>query len=219
MSRAARHCQIDIVSDVVCPWCVIGYKYLQQAMADCGPEFSFDVRWQPFELNPGLLAAGQDLREHVAQKYGASADASRQLREHLTALGHDLGFRFDYFDGMRIYNTFDAHRLLHWAADSGRQTALKLALFEAFFSQRRNIADHGVLVDCATNAGLDRDGAQQALVDRELEAALRHAQSDWLDRYISGVPTFVFNGETTLTGAQPAAILAAAIRNSSPTPA
>lgn len=114
--------RIDIVSDVVCPWCIIGYKQLQQALQSAPTDYDIDLHWQPFELNPQMPPEGQDMREHLAQKYGSTAEQSRGARERLTALGDSLGFHFDYSGDMRMVNTFRAHQLLHWAAGRvGRQ--------------------------------------------------------------------------------------------------
>ena len=156
---------MDIVSDVVCPWCIIGYKQLMKALAALPGQFDVTLRWHPFELNPRMPEDGQDLREHLAQKYGTSPAQSQAARARLTALGASLGFTFDYFDGMRMVNTFRAHQLLHWAGEQGRQTELKLALFEAFFSRREDVNDPGVLVAVAARAGLDSAQARAVLSD------------------------------------------------------
>ena len=125
--------QVDIVSDVVCPWCIIGYKQLQKALGSMAGQFDVTLRWHPFELNPRMPQDGQNLREHIFEKYGSSAEQSRAAKERLVTLGESLGFTFDYFDAMRMVNTFRAHQLLHWAGEQGRQTELKLELFDAFF--------------------------------------------------------------------------------------
>ena len=124
--------RVDIVSDVVCPWCIIGYKQLMLALSSMPGEFDVAIHWHPFELNPQMPEGGQNLREHLAQKYNRSAEQSQIARTRLSAVGESLGFTFDYFDGMRMVNTFRAHQLLHWASEQGRQTELKLALFELF---------------------------------------------------------------------------------------
>ena len=138
---AAMKLEVDIVSDVVCPWCIIGYRQLQKALDMMPGEFAVDIRWHPFELNPGMPPEGQDVGEHLAQKYGTSPEQSQAARSRLTSLGDSLGFKFDYSPGMRMVNTFRAHQLLHWAAEQGLQTPLKLALFETFFKFRSNCVD------------------------------------------------------------------------------
>ena len=157
--------RVDIVSDVVCPWCIVGYKQLERALALYGEDLALQVRWHPFELNPQMPAEGQELKEHVAEKYGSTAEQSDAVRQRLTDLGEELGFDFRYYDGMRIVNTFQAHQLLHWAGPSGRQHALKMALFEAYFTRQERVDDPEVLVTVAKRAGLE--GAEAAKVLQE----------------------------------------------------
>jgi predicted DsbA family dithiol-disulfide isomerase len=196
--------RIDIVSDVVCPWCVIGYKQLQLALAQMEGIFAADIHWQPFELNPRMPAGGQDLREHIAEKYGTTAEQSRAVRSRLTELGASLGFTFDYFDGMRMYNTFLAHQLLHWAAERGKQTELKLALFEAFFSRRENVGDTDMLATIAARVGLDPGQALEVLISGRYAEVVRQEQNRWLERDVHAVPTFYFNDGFPVPGAQEA---------------
>jgi predicted DsbA family dithiol-disulfide isomerase len=196
--------QVDIVSDVVCPWCIIGYKQLMKALAALPGQFDVTLRWHPFELNPLMPEAGQDLREHIAQKYGSSVQQSQTARARLSAVGESLGFTFDYFDGMRMVNTFRAHQLLHWAAGRGLQTPLKLALFEAFFSRRENVNDPTVLADVAGRAGLDSAEADAVLSDARYAAAVREEQQYWLERDVHAVPTFYFQQQYMVPGAQEA---------------
>jgi predicted DsbA family dithiol-disulfide isomerase len=194
--------RIDIVSDVVCPWCIIGYKQLQRALDQQSDPIAVDIHWQPFELNPHLPPEGQDLREHLAEKYGASAEQSRDARSRLSELGTSLGFRFDYFDGMRIYNTFRAHQLLYWAGGKGKQTQLKLALFESFFSRRENVGDIQLLSIVAGRIGLDPGEALEVLISHRFAEVVRREQAMWLDREVHAVPMFYFNGSYPVPGAQ-----------------
>jgi predicted DsbA family dithiol-disulfide isomerase len=196
--------QVDIVSDVVCPWCIIGYKQLMKALAALPGQFDVTLRWHPFELNPRMPEEGQDLREHLAQKYGTTPGQSQAARARLSELGESLGFTFDYFDGMRMVNTFRAHQLLHWAGEQGRQTALKLALFEAFFSRREDVNDPGVLVAVAGRAGLDSAQAGAVLSDARYASLVRQEQQQWLDREVHAVPTFYFQQQYIVPGAQEA---------------
>jgi predicted DsbA family dithiol-disulfide isomerase len=196
--------RIDIVSDVVCPWCIIGYKQLQRALAQMEGRFTVDIHWQPFELNPQMPPRGQELREHIALKYGTTPEQSRGARSRLTELGASLGFSFDYFDGMRIYNTFLAHQLLHWAAHTGKQTELKLALFEAFFSRRENVGDPNMLALIATRAGLDQQQALEVLESGRYAREVRREQARWLDQEVHAVPMFYFNNSFPVPGAQEA---------------
>ena len=196
--------QVDIVSDVVCPWCIIGYKQLEKALAMLPAPVQMSLRWHPFELNPRMPAEGQDLGEHLAGKYGTTPEQGGAARQRLTDLGHSLGFEFDYFEGMRMVNTFKAHQLLHWAGEQGSQTALKLALFEAFFSQRKDVSDIEVLVDTAAGVGLPREEAAAVIEDQRFAEVVRAEQQQWLDREVHAVPTFVFNGRYQVPGAQEA---------------
>jgi predicted DsbA family dithiol-disulfide isomerase len=196
--------QVDIVSDVVCPWCIIGYKQLQKALASLPGQFDPVINWHPFELNPQMPAQGQDLREHIAQKYGTSAAQSQGARARLSELGESLGFTFDYFEGMRMVNTFSAHQLLHWAGQQGRQTELKLALFEAFFSRREDVSEVDVLCEVATRAGLSAATARAVLSDARYATEVRDEQRYWLEREVHAVPTFFLQRQYIVPGAQEA---------------
>lgn len=200
--------RVDIVSDVVCPWCIIGYKQLMKALDSLPGEFEVDIHWQPFELNPHMPPEGQELREHLAMKYGAEAARGRGTRNKLTELGASLGFTFDYYEGMRMVNTFKAHQLLHWAGLEGRQTPLKLALFSAFFSQRKDVSDIEVLVAAAAEVGLDPGTARQVLEEATYAEAVRTEQAYWRDRDVYAVPTFYFQDQFVVPGAQEADTLA-----------
>ena len=192
--------QIDIVSDVMCPWCIVGYKQLEQALAATGT--GAYIRWHPFELNPDMPAEGQNLREHITEKYGASAEQSAQNRTHLVEIGKDLGINFQFEDDSRIVNTFAAHQLLDWAQAQGKQHPLKLALFDAHFTQGRNVSHSETLVDVAQSVGLDPTQAQEVLDSGSHAANTRAGQQLWTSRGISGVPSMVFDGKYLLTGAQ-----------------
>ena len=158
-----RRLKIDFVSDVSCPWCVIGLGGLEEALRRVEGLVEADIRFRPFELNPDMPPEGQDVAEHVAMKYGATPEQSAASRAAIKARAAEVGFEMAPRPGGRIYNTFDAHRLLHWADLEGRQYALKRALFDAYFTQGRNPSDPEVLVDCAAQAGLDGSMAQEVL--------------------------------------------------------
>ncbi|MGP6088924.1 DsbA family oxidoreductase [Antarctobacter jejuensis] len=192
--------RVDIVSDVVCPWCAIGYHQLKKASADTGIEI--EVFWHPFELNPGMADEGEDLREHLAAKYGTTAEESRQARERLTEMGAALGFTFDYADDMRMWNTFRAHQLIDWATEQGKGHAAKMALFAAFFTWRENIADPGVLADVAAEIGLERDAALAMLDSGDRADSVRQKEQFWTSRGITGVPAMIFARQHLVVGAQ-----------------
>ncbi|GAL20831.1 2-hydroxychromene-2-carboxylate isomerase/DsbA-like thioredoxin domain [Vibrio maritimus] len=147
--------KLDVVSDVVCPWCIIGYKRLEQAIRELGVEDRIDLEWQPFELNPHMPLEGQNLREHLAEKYGTTKEDSIRARENLTNLGAELGFRFQYDDDMKMLNTFESHILLEYAKSQGKQTELKLRLFSAFFGEGKDISNREVLANELQAVGLD----------------------------------------------------------------
>ncbi len=191
---------VDIVSDVVCPWCIVGYRQLEQALDRTG--LSASIRWHPFELNPQMAEEGEDLRDHLAAKYGTTADESRKVRAHLTALGEALGFAFAFEDGMRIWNTFRAHQLLAWAAERGRQHALKMELFNAYFTRGQNVSDPEVLADSAEAADLDRSAALDVLGDGRFVGQVREEERFWTSQGIQGVPAMVFDRQHLVTGAQ-----------------
>lgn len=199
--------RIDIVSDVVCPWCIIGFKRLEQALAALPEGVETEIHWHPFELNPQMGADGQNLREHLGEKYGTTLEGSIQARKRLTDLGDDLGFAFDYFDDMKMFNTFKAHQLLHHAREHGKEQALKLRLFSAFFSERKNVDDEGVLIAEAVAVGLDADEAAAVLADGRHADAVRTEERSWMERGVRSVPTFVFDQRYAVMGAQEPAVL------------
>ncbi len=192
--------QIDIVSDVVCPWCIVGFLQLDQALQNRG--VLARLRWHPFELNPTMPPEGQNLREHIAEKYGSNAEQSQQVRDHLTSIGAELGFTFNFNDDSRIVNTFAAHQLLDWAETQGRQHPLKLALFDTYFTKQQDVSDPEVLMAAVGAAGLDPDAARAALASGDHAGKVREKQTFWTSRGISGVPSMVFGGKYLLTGAQ-----------------
>lgn len=192
--------RIDIISDVVCPWCIVGYRQLEQAIEATGT--AVDVHWHPFELNPQMPAEGQDFVEHIAEKYGTTPEESKANRARLTALGDELGFKFTFDDGMRMHNTFMTHQLLHWAGTKGRGADLKQAFFSAHFTDNRNLSDETVLADIAASIGLDRDEALAVLNDQRYADAVRAEEQFWVQQGISGVPAMVFDRKHLVTGAQ-----------------
>ncbi|WP_339826980.1 DsbA family oxidoreductase [uncultured Parasphingorhabdus sp.] len=204
---------VDIVSDVVCPWCIIGYKKLEKAMQRFEGKARFELAWHAFELNPSMPPEGQDISEHMAQKYGATPEQSKANRERLRNAGSELDFEFSYGDNMRMVNTFDAHRLLHWAGETGKQTALKLALFKAHFTDGKNVNDHETLISVAASVGLDEKRARDLLSTNLFAEEVRATEAEWQDRFITGVPAFIFNKKFMVPGAQEADVFANIIEN------
>ncbi|MGB5863117.1 MAG: DsbA family oxidoreductase [Sulfitobacter sp.] len=195
--------QIDIISDVMCPWCIVGFRQLEQALGAAG--IGAHIRWHPFELNPAMPPEGQNLREHIMEKYGSTEEQSAQSRAQFKTLGDELGINFQFTDDSRIVNTFAAHQLLDWALEQGLQHPLKMALFAVHFGDGRDVSDIEVLVDVATGVGLDADGARDVLTNGQYAEQTRTRQRFWTERGISGVPSMVFEGKYLLTGAQGAA--------------
>jgi predicted DsbA family dithiol-disulfide isomerase len=192
--------RIDIISDVMCPWCIIGYRQLAKALAALGT--AHEIHWHPFELNPQMPPEGQNTREHIIEKYGSTPEQSEQSRQHMAALGESLGFTFAWTDASRMHNTFNTHQLLHWAEAQGRKHDLKMALFTAHFSDQRNLSDDAVLADIAAEVGLDPDEALAVLDDQRFANDVRNAERFWQQQGISGVPAVVFNRKHLVTGAQ-----------------
>ncbi len=192
--------RVDIVSDVVCPWCIVGYRQLMQAAKDTGTEL--DVHWHPFELNPNMPAEGQNLVEHVMEKYGTSKTESEANRDRLTTVGQQLGFDFAFTPETRMHNTFNTHQLLHWAKEQGRGNDLKQALFTAHFTHNRDLSDDSVLADIAAETGFDRDAALTILSSQDNAQNVRAQQQHWHSQGISGVPAMIFKSKYLVTGAQ-----------------
>ncbi|MBU2293236.1 MAG: DsbA family oxidoreductase [Gammaproteobacteria bacterium] len=196
----SKKLHIDIVSDVVCPWCIVGYRQLEKALQASGTDY--ELHWQPFELNPDMPPEGQNLREHLAEKYGATKEQSQENRLRITQAGAELGFEFSFADDMRMHNTFNVHQLLHWADQQGRMHDLKQAFFVAHFTHRRNLSDNNVLADVAAEIGLNRDDALAVVADQRFANEVRATEQSWISQGISGVPAVIFNRRHLVTGAQ-----------------
>jgi predicted DsbA family dithiol-disulfide isomerase len=207
--------RIDIVSDVVCPWCIIGLKQVEQALTLVGQEIAAETYWHPFELNPNMPPEGEDTAEHIARKYGSTPEQSRSNRNRLSDIGNKVGFAFNYGDGMRIYNTFNAHKLLTiFGSERGwrAQTALKMALFIAYFQERRDVSDTDVLCDIAEAQGMDRAVALAWINDAALTTSVRAEMAHWTDQNITGVPAIIFDQKYMVPGAQSAETFADVIK-------
>lgn len=195
--------KLDIISDVVCPWCVIGYKHLEAAIEELAIQDKVEIEWQPFELNPDMPAEGEGLREHIARKYGSSREESDQARANITQHGSQYGFQFDFFEEMNMVNTLDAHVLLDFAHQVGKQTELKLRLFSAYFTEHKDVSDREVLIREAESVGIAAEHALAALADEQIRERVKGLEAQWQQMGVSGVPTVVFNRTSALTGAQP----------------
>ena len=211
--------KIDFVSDVSCPWCVIGLKSLDQALANVAGDISAELHFQPFELNPQMGPQGQEITEHITQKYGITPEQAHANRENIRARGAQLGFKFSMADEpgggrSRIYNTFDAHRLLHWAElqGVGKQKALKEALFKAYFTDGQSPGSHEVLARVAGEVGLDAARAREILASGDYTDEVREREQFYLSQGIHSVPAVIINGRHLISGGQPAEVFEQALR-------
>lgn len=192
--------RVDIVSDVVCPWCIVGYRQLLAASRATGIAIQTD--WHPFELNPDMAPEGENIRDHIMRKYGSTEAQSQNARQQLTDLGATLDFTFNWTPDSRIYNTFEAHQLIHWAADAGKAQELKLALFDAYFTNGLDVSDTEVLITVAATLGLDADTARAVLANARYADTVRDKEQFWTSRGVSGVPTMIFEAKQATSGAQ-----------------
>lgn len=206
--------QIDFVSDVACPWCAIGLGGLEQALDQLLGEVDAHITFQPFELNPAMGPEGQDVTEHLTQKYGSTAEEQAQIRERIRARGAEVGFMFKPEGRGRIWNTFDAHRLLHWAGEQGpdKQFALKKELLTAYHGRAENVSDPGVLVRACVTAGLDEARAREILAGDEYALAVRENEHQWQQAGIHSVPAVIVNQQYLISGGQPAQAYEQALR-------
>jgi predicted DsbA family dithiol-disulfide isomerase len=204
--------KIDFVSDVSCPWCAIGLKSLEQALDNIGDDAAVSLHFQPFELNPNMGPGGQDIGEHLTEKYGSSAAQQEQAREMIRARGAEVGFDFAMGKRSRIYNTFDAHRLLHWAELEGKQKELKEALFAAYFTQGDDPSSHDVLLRVAGQVGLDTEGAAEVLRTNRYADEVREREQFFQRHGINSVPAVIINERHLISGGQPAAVFEKALR-------
>ena len=206
-----RKLSIDIWSDVMCPWCLVGWGNLSQALESLDGEIEADIRWHAFELNPDMPAEGEERTVHIARKYGRTIEQSKQVQGQMREAAEQAGVSLDYQgaepapDAM-MWNTFDAHKLLTWALEehgAEEQTQLKLALFEAHFNRRRRIGERAVLLDVIEEVGLDREAASAALDSEEIARKTRVEERAAMEMNITGVPAMIVEGRFMIPGAQP----------------
>jgi predicted DsbA family dithiol-disulfide isomerase len=216
MSKEAIAVRIDFVSDVSCPWCAIGLASLDQALSNLKDEVVADIHFQPFELNPQMPPGGQDITEHLTQKYGSTALQQEAIRETIRQRGAELGFVFKPEGRGRIYNTFDAHRLLYWAeveGQAGQQNALKKALLKAYFTDGKSPEQHSVLLQVADSVGLPSDRARTVLESQAFAAEVRAQERLYLESGINSVPAVIINQQYLISGGQPPEVFEKAIRH------
>lgn len=206
--------KIDFVSDVSCPWCAIGLSALEQALARVGPEVKAELHFQPFELNPQMPPGGQDTTEHLTEKYGSTAAQQAEIRERIRQRGAEVGFTFRKEGRDRIYNTFNAHRLLHWAEEQGggRQAALKKAFLKAYFTDGESPESHDVLLRAVEAVGLDVARAREILEGDEFAGAVRARERFYTEHGIHSVPAIIINDRHLISGGQPVEVFEQALR-------
>ena len=202
--------RIDFVSDVACPWCAVGLNALERAIERIGPELAIDMHFQPFELNPTMGAEGADTVQYLGDKYGISAEQIAKNQAGIRARGAEVGFAFG--QRHRVWNTFDAHRLLAWAEPQGKQRELKHALLKAYHGEGRNPGAHEVLVDLATQVGLDPVRAAAILASDEFAADVREREAHWQRAGIQSVPAIVIDNKHLISGGQPVEVFEQALR-------
>lgn len=200
-----KNVRIDIVSDVMCPWCVVGFMGLSKALEAMDDKINAEIHWQPFELNPGAPAEGQNMREHLMEKYGITEEQSVQNREQIRKAGEALGFTFNFTEDMRMANTFNAHQLLHWAGeqDRAKQTELKLALFNAHLTEGKNVNDANQLAELVEQVGLDKKEALAVIADQRFAMEVRANQQQWQEAGVRSVPAVILQQKYLISGGQP----------------
>jgi len=202
---------IRFVSDIMCPWCVVGLGNLNKALDQLDDSVEVDLTFQPFELNPNMPAEGQGFREHIIEKYGISEQESDQNRAMIKARGQEVDFDFNFTDDSRMRNSFDAHCLLHWAGTQGKQAELKAALFKAHFTHNQDVSDYSVLANLAASVDLDLAEAKAILEGQHYADEVREQEAFWQQNGISSVPTVIINNKYAISGGQPAEVFKSAL--------
>jgi len=195
--------RVDIVSDVVCPWCIIGYKRLEKAIVELDAQDKIEINWQPFELNPDMPKKGENIIEHMNHKYGMSKEQVQSYQTDRKENGKEFGFEYNYYEDMKIVNTRDAHILLEYASEIGKQHQLHMRLFSAHFSEAKDISDTEVLINEAKSIGMNELELLNILEDSTYKNEIQEKENYWLRRGVSSVPTMIFNGTMLMNGAYP----------------
>ncbi|MCP8900573.1 DsbA family oxidoreductase [Gilvimarinus xylanilyticus] len=205
--------QIDIVSDIACPWCAIGYARLEKAMQQLSPEYEFNVQWHAFELNPEHSGEGEHILPALARKYGRSEEDVRATQDEMIQIATGLGVNFDKLQERYTCSTFDAHRLVKWAGEQGKQTEMKQALFEAYFGRAEDVSQPEVLLACIAQVGLDKDAARAVLASDQYAQTVREDETRYQQAGVTAVPAFIINQKYLISGAQEPATLAQAFKD------
>lgn len=210
--------QIDIVSDIACPWCAIGYARLEQAMESLTPEYEFNVQWHAFELAPDHSGEGEPILPALVRKYGGTEGQMRANQDQMMQIAKGLGVNFEKLQERFTCNTFDGHRLVKWADKHGRQTEMKQALFEAYFGRAEDVSDHDVLIRCVESIGLNPTQAREVLDSGQYAKAVRDDETTYQQAGVTAVPAFIINRKHLISGAQDADTLVQAFQDISSTP-
>ena len=205
--------KIDIVSDIACPWCAIGYARLEQAMSSLSDELDFKVEWHAFELNPDASAEGEPILQALSRKYGRSPELMKAAQDNMMTIAKDLGLNFERMQERYTRNTFDCHRLVKWAAEQGSQTDMKKAFFDAYFGHAANISDPEVLIRCVASIGLNGDEARKIIESDTYADDVRQDEARYQSAGVSAVPAFIINGQHLISGAQDPETLVRALRD------
>jgi len=204
--------RVDIVSDVACPWCAIGYRRLEEAMGQLTDEFNFEIHWHPFELNPDMPPEGEPIVEHLASRYGCSEADVIDTQDGIMEAAEALGLDFSAANERRAHNTFDAHRILSWAAERGQMREFQLALFDAYFGAARNPSDRDVLATIAGSLGLDSAEVDAILDSDRYAETVRQEQARFYEAGVTAVPAFIVNRQYLISGAREPDMLVDAFR-------
>jgi predicted DsbA family dithiol-disulfide isomerase len=204
--------RVDIVSDIACPWCAIGFARLEKALQQLAGELAVEVRWHAFELNPDPSAPRLPILEALSRKYGRSPAEMEAAQRNMMDIASGLGLDFSRMQERFTANTFDAHRLVKWAAEQDRATEMKMACFDAYFGRAADVSDPDVLLGCAQAAGLDRQAAQAVLESDAFADQVRADEAQYQQAGISAVPAFILNQRYLISGAQEPDTLVEALR-------
>lgn len=206
--------KIKIASDILCPWCIIGYKRLEKAISELDLKDKVTLEWIPFELNPNMPKEGQDLQEHLSEKYGTTTEQQEQSQLQISAIAHDLGFSFDFYEGIKMFNTREAHVLLDYAKEKGKQTALNTRFITAHYSEQKDISIQENLLNEVEAIGLDKKEALGRLNNDEAIYKVVQEENYWQKLGVRSTPTFIFEDMSAIQGAQPIEVFKDAILNS-----
>ena len=209
----ATELNIDFISDIACPWCVVGLRNMEAALANIGDDLDVGIRFEPFELNPDMPREGVNRAEYFASKYRMDPEEAKRRGGEIRARAVETGFEMNTGKDFRMHNTFDCHRLLFWAGEEGKQRALKHALFGAYFSDGKDIGDHEVLADVAASVGLNGERARAILGSEEYTEQVRAEEAHNRQRGIQSVPTIIVNGEYVINGGQAPEVFEKAFRH------